>query len=77
MSDQVKSGEDQNRLIKLINEGEKEMAKDKIQQLFDEIELYKQAINDAKDALASAEFELDETLDAEFRDTLSPEVEDQ
>ena len=31
-----------------------------------EVEIYKQAIQDAKDALASAEMELDETLDDEF-----------
>ena len=43
----------------------------KIQELFNEVELYKQAIQDAKDALASAEMELDETLDAEFCDTLN------
>lgn len=38
----------------------------KIQGLFDEVELYKQAIQDAKDALASAEQELDETLAAGY-----------
>ena len=38
----------------------------KIQELFKEVELYRQAIQDAKDALASAEQELDEELDAEF-----------
>jgi predicted nucleic acid-binding Zn-ribbon protein len=60
--------EDQNDLMKLINEykGETAMGKSKIQELFEEVELYKQAIQDAKDALASAEQELDETLDAEF-----------
>lgn len=54
----------------LINEygGETHMEKSKIQQLFEEVELYKQAVQDAKDALASAEQELDETLDAEFHD---------
>ena len=39
----------------------------KIQELFDEVELYKQAIQDAKDALSSAEQELDEELDDEWR----------
>ena len=39
----------------------------KVQELLDEVELYKQAIRDAKDALASAEQELDEVLDAEYR----------
>ena len=38
----------------------------RIQGLFDEVERYKQAIRDAKDALASAEQELDETLAAEY-----------
>ena len=35
-----------------------------IRELFEEIEIYKQAIQDAKDALASAEQELDAKLDA-------------
>ena len=39
----------------------------KIQTLINEVEIYKQAIQDAKDALASAEAELDETLDAGYR----------
>ena len=39
----------------------------KIQELMKEGEDYKQAIEDAKDALASAEMELDETLDDAFR----------
>ena len=42
------------------------MSNGKLQELFDEVELYKQAIRDAKDALASAEAELDETLDVEY-----------
>ena len=70
MIDQESYGdEDQNELMNLINnyKGEKPM-ENKIQDLFNEVELYKQAIQDAKDALASAEQELDETLDAEFED---------
>lgn len=61
--------EDQNELMSLINnyKGDKPM-ENKIQELFNEVELYKQAIQDAKDALASAEQELDETLDSEFED---------
>ena len=47
---------------------EKKPMGNKIQELFDEVELYKQAIQDAKDALASAEQELDETLSAEYED---------
>ena len=38
----------------------------KIQGLMKEVEIYKQAIRDAKDALEAAEMELDETLDEEF-----------
>ena len=48
--------------INLNIEGEKSMSK--IQELMNEVEIYKQAIQDAKDALASAEQELDETLAA-------------
>ncbi len=40
--------------------------KDRIQELFDEIEVYKQAIRDAEDALASADMELDEELETRF-----------
>ena len=39
---------------------------EKIRDLMQEVEIYKQAIRDARDALASAEMELDETLDTEF-----------
>lgn len=60
--------EDQNDLMELIDnyKGEVTMETTKIQELFNEVEIYKQAIQDAKDALASAEQELDETLDAEY-----------
>ena len=61
--------EDQNDLTNSIDKvkGEYEtMETSKIQELMNEVETYKQAIQDAKDALASAEMELDETLDAEF-----------
>ena len=47
-------------------EMEKKIGDSKIQELFNEVELYRQAIQDAKDALASAEQELDETLAAEY-----------
>lgn len=46
--------------------GEFSMQDTRIQQLFNEVEIYKQAIQDAKDALASAEQELDETLDEAY-----------
>ena len=61
--------EDQNDLMELIDKEkgeEKIMENNKIQELMNEVEIYKQAIQDAKDALASAEMELDETLDMEF-----------
>lgn len=61
--------EDQNDLMELIDSEkgeEKIMENNKIQELMNEVEIYKQAIQDAKDALASAEMELDETLDMEF-----------
>lgn len=38
----------------------------RIQELFNEVELYRQAMQDARDALASAEAELDATLDAAY-----------
>lgn len=70
MIDHVTYGdEDQNELMNLINNYKGETPMDnKIQELFEEVELYKQAIQDAKDALASAEQELDETLNAQFED---------
>ena len=57
--------EDQNDLTTNIEKGERPM-ENKIQELMNEVEVYKQAIQDAKDALASAEMELDATLEAEF-----------
>lgn len=57
----------QNEPTNLNVEGDATMD-NKIQELMKEIEIYKQAIQDAKDALASAEMELDETLDEEFND---------
>lgn len=59
--------EDQNDLMSSIDncEGEKIM-QNKIQELMNEVEIYKQAVRDAKDALASAEMELDAALDAEY-----------
>ena len=38
----------------------------RIEKLMKEVEVYRQAIQDAKDALASAEMELDETLEEAF-----------
>lgn len=44
----------------------KQESKSKVQRLLDEVEVYKQAIRDARDALASAEMELDEELEVEL-----------
>lgn len=57
--------EDQNDLMNLIDKGESSMESN-IKKLMNEVEIYKQAIQDAKDALASAEMELDEALDNEY-----------
>lgn len=61
---------DQNDSTKPINDykGEDETMGNKIQDLMNEVEIYKQAIQDAKDALASAEMELDAALDMEFNE---------
>ena len=68
MSEHNYGDEDQNDLMNLIDnyKGEDTMENNKIQELMNEVEIYKQAIQDAKDALASAEMELDATLDKEF-----------
>ena len=50
------------------------MTKIKIEELMHEVETYKLAIQDAKDALASAEMELDEALDASYSDQMIQEV---
>ena len=47
----------------------KETGNSKIQDLFNEVELFRRAVRDARDALATAEQELDETLDAEYGKT--------
>lgn len=49
-----------------IEKGEEKDMENTIKALMDEVEFYKQAIQDAKDALASAEMELDAALDSEF-----------
>lgn len=67
MGAHIYGDEDQNNLTIDKNKGEDEtMENNKIQALMNEVEIYRQAIQDAKDALASAEMELDETLAAEF-----------
>lgn len=59
--------EDQNELMHMINDykGDEQMD-NRIQKLMVEVETYRQAIQDAKDALASAEQELDEVLATEY-----------
>lgn len=52
------------------------MTKQKIEELMQEVESYKQAIQEAKDALAAAETELDEMLEDEFsRQSINHEEE--
>ena len=52
-----------------VLQGEKKEQEDgKIRELYEELKIYRQAIQDAKDALASAEMELDEELEARFRE---------
>ena len=51
---------------KVLRDEKKEQGDGKIRELYEELELYKQAIQDAKDALASVEMELDEELEARF-----------
>ena len=59
--------EDQNELMQTINSyKEDEPMDERIQKLMTEVDTYKQAIQDAKDALASAEQELDEVLAMEY-----------
>lgn len=50
------------------------MTDSRIQELFDEVETYKQVIQDAGDALASAGQELDEELDARYNNEFDPLV---
>lgn len=59
--------EDQNELMHMIDsyKGDEQMD-DRIQKLMVEVDTYRQAIQDAKDALASAEQELDEVLATEY-----------
>ena len=58
--------ERENNLVNFIDEGEGTMSENKIQKLMEQVEIYKQAVQDAKDALASAEMELTMALDIEF-----------
>lgn len=59
--------EDQNELMHTINSyKEDEPMDERIQKLMSEVDTYRQAIQDAKDALASAEQELDEVLAMEY-----------
>ena len=44
------------------------MTAERLEQLRADIEIYRQAIEDAKDALAAAEMEMDAELDAYFQE---------
>ena len=48
----------------MMQENDAGMSAERIRKISEEIEQYKQAIQDAEDALAEAERELDEELDA-------------
>ena len=65
--------EDQNDLMEMIRTHKEEISsmeiREKIDQLNEEIKGYKTAQRDAGDALNSAEMELDEILDEEYRNT--------
>ena len=50
------------------------MTDSRIHELFDEVETYKQTIQDAGDALTSAGQELDEELDARYHNEFDPQV---
>ena len=50
------------------------MEKNEIQKLMEEVEIYKQAIRDAQDALDAAEKELDEVLEYEYEQENSPKL---
>ena len=50
------------------------MEKNEIQKLMREVETYKQAIQDAQDALDAAEKELDEILAYEYEQENSPKL---
>lgn len=61
--------EDQNELMNLIKDHKDEEGEERmndIQKISADIEAYKQAIEDARNALATAENELDEALEAEL-----------
>ena len=49
-----------------LTKKESENMENEIKSLMAEVEIYKQAIEDAKDALASAERELDDALQTEY-----------
>lgn len=67
MDNCIYGDEDQNELMHMINDyKEDDCMENNIQKLMTEVETYRQAIQDAKDALASAEQELDEVLAMEY-----------
>ena len=55
--------EQQRERMKKMSENKEQS---RIQELFDEVEFYRQAVQDVGDALESAEMELDEALAAVF-----------
>ena len=54
------------RLRERVKKMSENKEKNRIQELFDEVEFYRQTVQDTGDALESAEMELDEALAAVF-----------
>ena len=65
--DHAGNGESSEKEMKEMSENKAGNRENRIRELFEEVENYRQAIRDAEDALASAEMELDTALDSEYR----------
>ena len=67
---EIYGNEEQNDLMNLIDEHKEDDSMEvntKIMQLEADIDAYKQALEDARNALATAEMELNAALEAEFQ----------
>lgn len=60
--------EDQNDLMQIINKEGEEVMEDKIQQIVADIDAYQEAIEEARNALAAAEQELQQELEAAYEE---------
>ncbi len=65
--DHAGNGERSEKEMKEMSENKAVSRENRIRELFEEVENYRQAIRNAQDALASAEMELDTALDSEYR----------